>query len=250
MAERFSDQLVVVDAANRQVFTFDAQRAVLDLGAEGNEGDLRLIDADGEFRFHFDAGNQLFWVRDGSGREVLRFDGTNSLLRIGALGNEGDVHVLDNAGVASIQLDGGSGDIILRNADCAEEFDVAGDDLVQPGTVVVLDDDGAVRPSRRAYDRRVAGIVSGAGDLRPAIVLDRRRGPRPRVPVAVMGKAFCRVDATHGAVEVGAALTTSPTPGHAMAATDPVRAAGAIVGKALRRLDEGVGLVPVLVTLR
>lgn len=61
---------------------------------------------------------------------------------------------------------------------------------------------------------------------------------------------WCNVDATWGPVELGDMLTTSPTPGHAMRAGDALRAPGAIIGKALGRLDEGRGLIPVLVALR
>jgi hypothetical protein len=42
---------------------------------------------------------------------------------------------------------------------------------------------------------------------------------------------------------------TSPTPGHAMKARDPLKAFGAGLGKALRPLAEGQGLIPILVSL-
>jgi hypothetical protein len=141
-------------------------------------------------------------------------------------------------------------DIFLSNADCAEDFDLARADAIEPGTVVVLDQEGAVLQSERAYDRKVAGIVSGAGELRPAIVLDKRQGQRRRVPIALVGKAYCKADATYGPIDVGDLLTTSPTPGHAMRAEDPVKAFGAVIGKALRPLRDGTGLIPVLVALQ
>lgn len=247
MAERINDRLTVVDANGREVLDFQADFAVLDLGARGNEGDLRLRADNGEFTFHFDGGRSLFYVRDGNGRDVLHFHGPNSQLRIGAQGNEGDLYILDNGGEAAIHLDGGSGDIVLQNADCAEEFDCAAGSRLDPGAVVVLDDDGGVRRATHPYDRRVAGVVSGAGAYRPAIVLDRRRGDRTRVPVAMMGKVFCCVDAGYTPVRVGDLLTTSATPGHAMTATDLTRVTGAVVGKALRPLQTGTGLVPILV---
>jgi hypothetical protein len=65
-----------------------------------------------------------------------------------------------------------------------------------------------------------------------------------------MGKVYCKVDATDAAIAVGDLLTTSRTPGHAMKAEDPVRAFGAVIGKALRPLSGGLGLVPVLVALQ
>ena len=47
----------------------------------------------------------------------------------------------------------------------------------EPGTVMAIGCDGRMAPSREAYDRRVAGIVTGAGDLRPGIVLGHQDGP-------------------------------------------------------------------------
>jgi hypothetical protein len=181
----------------------------------------------------------------------------------------GDIHFLVNPGPASngseqaitatralsVESSGRivvPGDIMLANADCAEEFDVADDAAAdaaatEPGTVMAVDGAGALRPCESAYDRRVAGVISGAGDFRPAIVLDRRPSQRTRVPIALMGKVTCKVDASYAPIEAGDLLTTSPTPGRAMKATDPALSLGAVIGKALRPLDAGQGAIPVLV---
>ncbi len=143
-----------------------------------------------------------------------------------------------------------TGDIRLTNADCAEDFDISGTDVVAPGTVMVLDDQGALAASSKAYDRRVAGVVSGAGSLRPGIVLDRQESGRNRMPIALLGKVYCRIDADYSSVEVGDLLTSSPTMGHAMKAVDTIQAFGAVIGKALRPISEGRGLIPILVTLQ
>jgi hypothetical protein len=58
------------------------------------------------------------------------------------------------------------------------------------------------------------------------------------------------VDAQYSSIDVGDLLTTSPTPGHAMKASDPLRAFGAVIGKALRPLGSGRGLIPILIALR
>jgi hypothetical protein len=140
-------------------------------------------------------------------------------------------------------------DIFMVNADVAEEFDVVGDRAVEPGCVVVLAGDDAIRVCDRAYDRRVAGVVSGAGNYRPALVLHRK--PRSdRRALALSGKVWCKVDASRGPIELGDLLTTSSTPGHAMCARDAGRAFGAVIGKALGGLRSGRGLVPVLVALQ
>ena len=143
-----------------------------------------------------------------------------------------------------------SDDIVLANADCAEDFDIVGLDKVEPGTVMVIDADGALRQSDRAYDKRVAGVISGAGNYKPGIVLDKQESSKNRMPIALMGKVYCKVDASYGAIEVGDLLTTSSTSGHAMRTDDPMKAFGAVIGKALRPLKEGQGLIPILIALQ
>lgn len=115
---------------------------------------------------------------------------------------------------------------------------------------MVLDDDGNVRSSTTAYDKRVAGVVSGAGSCRPGIILNRQADRGWRRPLALVGKVFCKVDATNEPVSVGDLLTTSATPGHAMKAADPLQAFGAVLGKALRPLKDGCSLIPILVALQ
>ena len=153
----------------------------------------------------------------------------------------GDVRVTRNLIV--------EGDVQLAGADLAEEFGVTGSLATEPGSVVVLAGGDQVRVSDQPYDRRVAGIVSGAGNYRPGIVLDSQ--PRAnRCSLALIGKVCCKVDADFGAIAVGDLLTTSATPGHAMAALDPAKAFGAVIGKALQPLREGRGLIPILVALQ
>jgi hypothetical protein len=143
-----------------------------------------------------------------------------------------------------------TGDIQLTNADFAEDFYIGGVDKADPGTVMVLGDEGSLFESQKAYDKRVAGVISGAGDYKPAIVLDKRHLLGNRQSIALMGKVFCKVDAQFGAIEVGDLLTTSPTPGHAMKTDDPFKAFGTVIGKALRPLTEGQGLIPILIALQ
>ncbi len=263
--------LIIQDGGGRDVFRFDSNRAALYLGQTGNEGDLIVRDGGGRQVFHFDSSHAALYlgadgnegdliIRDGDGRDVFRFDANYALLDVGAAGNEGDIRVRDNDGDVRIHLDGNSGDIKLLGADCAEDFEVDTPDAAEDGTVLVINDDGRLEPSAHAYDRRVAGVISGAGGYRPGLILDRKPGqgangrsdtaPPGRRPIALTGKVFCWVDAAYGPIGVGDLLTTSDTPGHAMRAADPLRAFGAVIGKALGRLERGRGLVPVLVALQ
>jgi hypothetical protein len=139
------------------------------------------------------------------------------------------------------------GDLILGNADCAEDFDIADPEGCEPGTVMVMAGGGALRACGSAYDRTVAGVISGAGGYKPGVILDRPAPAANRSPIALVGKVYCKVD---GPVGVGDLLTTSPRRGHAMRADDPTRAFGAVLGKALGSLDGGQGLVPMLVALQ
>ena len=143
-----------------------------------------------------------------------------------------------------------TGDIRLTNADCAEDFDIAGIEKIEPGTVMVLNQEGTLQQSQHAYDKKVAGVISGAGDYKPAIRLDQRASTERRLPIALMGKVYCKADASYGAIAVGDLLTTSPTPGHAMKADDHLKAFGAVIGKALRPLKTGHGLIPILIALQ
>jgi hypothetical protein len=141
-------------------------------------------------------------------------------------------------------------DVLILGADCAEDFETVSSADIEPGTVMAIGDDARLVESDRAYDKRVAGIVSGAGDYKPGIVLGKDASRKDRVPLALIGRVFCKVDATQAPIEVGDLLTTSPTQGHAMKAEDPLKAFGAVIGKALAPLREGRGLLPILVALQ
>lgn len=254
MSEQFSGRVTIIDSQGREVFTFDSQFAVLDLGAVGNEGDLRLRGDDGEAKIHLDGGRQLVNITNAAGVTVFRFDAEHSVLdlgpSLGGAGAEADLRIYGADGQAKIHLDGDTGDIRLIGADCAEEFDFDESGTADPGSVMTIGAAGRLTSCTQAYDRKVAGVVSGAGAYHSGIVMDSREGSRRRTAVALTGKVYCKVDAAHGRIDAGDLLTTSVTVGHAMKATDPARAFGAILGKALQPLGNGAGLVPILVTLQ
>lgn len=205
-------------------------------GGQGTDGDLVLRSATGQDRIRLDAGGGNIWA--------------------GGNGVDGDVVLFASTGNnstladATIHLNGQAGDIILRNADCAEDFQVEDIECAEPGTVMVIGDNSRLRISHTAYDRCVIGIVAGAGDYRPGIILGRNGDVADALPIALVGRIFCKMDANYGAIGIGDLLTTSPTPGHAMKAAHPAKAFGSVIGKALGSLDSGRGLVPMLVALQ
>jgi hypothetical protein len=51
-------------------------------------------------------------------------------------------------------------------ADCAEEFEARQELSIEPGMVMMIDPDGMLEASCRAYDKRAAGVMSGAGNCK------------------------------------------------------------------------------------
>jgi hypothetical protein len=140
------------------------------------------------------------------------------------------------------------GKLRSSGADCAEQFDLAADAAAEPGSVMVIGAEGRLEPCTAVYDSRVAGVVSGAGGLKTAIVLNDRGGRR--AAIALIGSVYCKCDARDAPISAGDLLTTSAMVGHAMRADDASRRFGAVIGKALKPLSTGTGLLPILVSPR
>lgn len=252
---------VFVNGATGELFLGgqdDAHHGLIELRSAGFKSSIRLEAAGGHEQ------NAMITCTNKGGGKTLQIDGGAGKINASNIALTGDVSAANIAltggmNASNINLAGDmnasninlTGDLVLQNADCAEEFDIAADATeIEPGTVMVVGEDGTLRPSEEAFDRCVAGVISGAGDYKPGIVLDRQYSSGRRLPIALVGKVFCKVDADHGAIRVGDLLTTSPTPGHAMKAGDPLKGFGAVLGKALRSLEAGQGLIPVLVALQ
>jgi hypothetical protein len=140
---------------------------------------------------------------------------------------------------------------IGKGLDFAEGFPTKYHDL-EPGTVMAIDEGnpGSLTISRCAYDRKVAGVIAGADGLNSGVRLGVSEEPGSH-PVALAGRVFCKVDGSFGAVKLGDLLTTSPNPGYAMVVSDPSKAQGAIIGKAMGNMPKGSkGNILVLVTLQ
>jgi hypothetical protein len=176
---------------------------------------------------------------------------TNSLvIRTGGvgIGTSSPGRELDVAGTTRtevLEITGGS--------DLAEPFRLSSAGDVKPGWVVSIDPlhPGELQVARTAYDRRVAGVVSGGRGLNPGLVMSQHGSEADGShPIALSGRVYCWCDAGYGPIAPGDLLTTSGTVGHAMKVTDHDRASGAILGKAMSSLEDGRGLVLVLVSLQ
>lgn len=125
---------------------------------------------------------------------------------------------------------------------------------LEPGDVLVIGPAGQLTRSTAPYQASVAGVYS----TKPGFV-----GGQPvegkvagAIPLAILGVVPVKVSAENGPIRPGDLLTASSTPGHAMKAS-PLTVngvtfypSGVIIGKALQGLDEGSGVIQVLVTLQ
>jgi hypothetical protein len=138
---------------------------------------------------------------------------------------------------------------ITGGSDLAEPFPITAS--LPAGSVVVIDEKnpGHLMQSIGPYDKRVAGIVSGAGGVQPGLTLKQEGLMDGNQNVALSGRVYVIATAENGSIKPGDLLTTSSLAGHAMKATDERRAFGSVIGKAMSRLERGEGLVLVLVNL-
>jgi len=138
--------------------------------------------------------------------------------------------------VRTLEIHGGS--------DITEGFNSLYD--LEPGDIVVIDEsnEGQLKRTDQAYDRKVVGVISGANGINPGVSLSQEEVLDGEYPLAVLGRVYVKVT---GKVEVGDLLTTSNLPGHAMTAMDFEQSRGAVVGKALSSNNGKEGLVLVLI---
>ncbi|MGB3941597.1 MAG: hypothetical protein WBK96_08920 [Candidatus Manganitrophaceae bacterium] len=143
-----------------------------------------------------------------------------------------------------------TGNIAAKYQDVAEW--VTSPRAMPAGTVVMLhpDQTNQVLPSMKAYDTRVAGVIS---DMPGLLLGEAGEG---KVKVATTGRVKVKVDATKGPVQVGDLLVTSDKEGIAMKSVPldlggvPIHRPGTLIGKALEPLSEGEGEILVLLSLQ
>ena len=205
--------------------------------SSGSTADIAVADGNNLQMGHWNESTDTFTER-------LKIDGGGNV----GIGTSTPQEKLDVAGTTRTQILE-----IVGGSDLAEPFDIVNINAPQPGMVVCIsaESTGQLCIANRAYDRTVAGILSGAGGINPGMVMSKSGTEADgKYPVALSGRVYCWVDATYGAVKPGDLLTTSETPGHAMKASDHAKAQGAIIGKAMTSLEREKGLVLVLVTLQ
>lgn len=139
---------------------------------------------------------------------------------------------------------------LLGAADVAEWVSVS--EPVEPGDALELDptSPGQYRKAWGPCSTLIAGVVSS----NPGVIL----GSESQTPdsglvtedsalLALIGIVAVKVTNEGGPIQPGDLLTTSSVPGYAMRCNDPKKCQGAIIGKALEPLEEGIGVIKMLV---
>jgi len=145
---------------------------------------------------------------------------------------------------------------IKGGADFAEYFDVAASGEIKPeaGMLVSIDEnnEGKLKVSRSAYDKKVAGIISGANGIKAGMIMGHKNTIADgEFPVAITGRVYVNAEAIQTAINPGDLLTTSSLPGYAMKASNFKRSQGAIIGKAMSKLEKGSkGMVLTLLSIQ
>jgi hypothetical protein len=170
-----------------------------------------------------------------------------------------EIMARDNGETSKLYLNADGGNVVVKvleitgGADIAEPFRFSDTKTIRPGMVVAIDPQrtGYLRIAEKAYDRTVAGIISGANGINPGLTMNQEGTIADgSLPVALTGRVYALADASYSAIQPGDLLTTSNTPGHVMKVTDHTKAQGTILGKAMSPLEQGQGLVLVLVSLQ
>jgi len=213
-----------------------------------NDITVQLLGQTGDLILGGNAANGYLACKNDKNEITVELKGQGGDLILGGNATNGYLACKNDKNEITVELLGQAGDVRLAGADCAEYVRVQDAAGVDPGTVLIATEDRGFVVSDTAYDRRVVGVVSGAGNFRPGIRLNLAEASTG-VPLALTGRVVCKVDATYGAIRVGDLLVTSPTPGHAMRADDRARTFGAIIGKALAGQAGGKGAIVVLVAL-
>jgi hypothetical protein len=195
-----------------------------------------------DFAFYERTGNEFYWYKGGDHSDSNGDAGTGGS-RLMHLDNRGILTVTQGMVTPVLQITGG--------ADLAEPFKMSRADIPK-GAVVSIDDGnaGTLRLSEVAYDKRVAGVVSGANGVNPGISLSQQGVTEGGLNVALSGRVYVLADASSGPIRPGDLLTSSETPGYAMRVTDHARAQGAVIGKSMSSMLGGKGMVLVLVSLQ
>jgi len=166
---------------------------------------------------------------------TIQIDSDNGLFKKGRI-------ILDE-----IQIKGGS--------DLAENFDI-NENLSKKtlaGMLVSIDEkkEGKLLVTHKKMDKKVVGVVSGANGINTGLMLGQTGSvANGDYPVALAGRVYVLATNQEGEINAGDFITSSSTEGYAMKVKNIKKSQGAIIGKAMGKIDKKTGFVLVLINLQ
>ena len=229
--------------------------------AAGDGAEITLNNEGGNVTIRQDAQRST----TGGGYLSIREDNLSERLQLIAtehVGQGAALYMFNDSDTRTIELDAdfnGKGRVITDEleitggADLSEQFDVIGSQQIVPGMIVSIDPEnaGKLKICQQAYDKKVAGVISGANGIRPGMLMGQKGSLADGdLPVALAGRVYTLATNEGGQIEPGDLLTSSSTPGYAMKVNNKFDAHGTIIGKAMTTLDAARGHVLVLINLQ
>jgi len=221
---------------------FKQTNIVLEANDKSNEGaNVYLRDFSGTQVIILDANEVNDGIVEGASIKVNKPNGSTGIELDADYGEDGDARVITD----ELEIKGGS--------DLAENFDIVSPgQQILPGMVVSIDPSktGKLRISDQLYDKKVAGIISGANGIETGFFMGQEGSIADgEYPIALTGRVYVYANNEGGEIKPGDFITTSSTHGYAMRVNDYLTAQGAIIGKAMSGIDKN-GFVLVLVNLQ
>jgi hypothetical protein len=180
------------------------------------------------------------WAYNSGSGTALRAEGSGNLIEAWDLSPVNLRFRVDNDG--NVTADG---TYTSPAADFAEMLPATGG--LEASDVLVIAPDGNLTQSTQAYQSTVVGVYSTEPGFLGGAGFDADL--TGKVPLALVGIVPVKASAENGDIQPGDMLVASDTPGHAMrAGANPP--SGTIIGKAMARLDEGTGVIKMLVILQ
>lgn len=121
MTEKFTQLTGTMDNGAHTI-DLNGRNGNLTMGGKGCQGDVALLNTEGQQTIHLDGGNGNLTMGGGQaqgdvtllnteGEQTVHVDGGNGNLTMGGAGSQGDITLMDGNGRQTIHIDGGSGDI-------------------------------------------------------------------------------------------------------------------------------------------
>jgi hypothetical protein len=208
----------------------------------GNVGiGSKMVSPAAKLEIYASGADDLFLVR-----EAIAFGLTATRLIVKDGGNVGIGSV--DPGTYKLYVDGDMWADTYSGTGCdiAERYEVSQDsDNLEAGDVVILDsnEETKVKKSNKPYDTMVIGVISTNPSMTMGVLEDNEGHP----PVALLGKVPTKVTTENGPIKVGDNIVSSSKPGHGMKCDDFSKCQGAIIGKALQKLESGEGIIEILI---